>query len=202
MAVLAPAAPALVRYGALPRPADRPLNILLAGVTPVYPPSAVWPYPAAPEDYSGLTDTIMLAQVRQDGTVNLLSIPRDTWTEIPGKGPGKINGANPHGGPEALVAAAENLTGLPIDGHALLSLYAARSLTDAAGGVTVDVPARMKYDDHAGHLHIDLQPGRQRLSGEQAEGFLRFRKDKLSDIGRIGRQQQFVQALAQQTLNP
>ena len=202
VAFAAPAFPALTRYGALPHKADGPVNILLAGVTPNYPASPVWPYPAAPEDYTGLTDTIVLAQFRPDGTVNLLSIPRDTWVNIPGWGFGKINGANPHGGPQMLVNAVESLTGVPVDGYALLSLHAVRSLTDAAGGVTLDVPKRMKYDDNAGRLHIDLQPGRQHLNGQQAEGFLRFRHDGLGDIGRVARQQTYLTALVGQIKNP
>ena len=202
LALLAPAAPALARYGALPRTAEQPLNILLAGVTPEYPPSAVWPYPAAPEDFTGLTDTIMLAQVHPDGQVKLLSVPRDSWVNMPGYGMSKINASNPRGGPELLMQTVGDLTGLPVDGYAFLSLHAVRALTDAAGGVTVDVEKPMKYDDNAGNLHIDLQPGVQRLNGQQMEGFLRFRKDNLSDIGRIGRQQQFVAAFADQMKQP
>ncbi|WP_102125145.1 LCP family protein [Deinococcus planocerae] len=202
VALFSPAAPALARYGALPRKAQGPVTVLLAGVTPNYPPSPVWPYPAAPEDYSGLTDTIVLAQFRPDGTANLLSIPRDTWMNIPGWGLGKINGSNVHGGPDMLMDAVQSLTGVRVDGYALLSLHAVRSLTDAAGGVTLDVPQRMKYDDNAGGLHIDLQPGRQHLGGQQAEGFLRFRKDGLGDIGRVARQQTYLSAMVGQVKNP
>lgn len=203
VALAAPAFPALSRYGALPRKADGPVNVLLAGVTPDYDDSAsVWPYPAKPEDFTFLTDTIVLAQLRPDGTAQLLSIPRDTWVNIPGWGMGKINGANRHGGPETLVAAVQDLTGVRVDAHVLLSLNALRSMTEAAGGVTLDVPQRMKYDDNAGGLHIDLQPGRQHLSGEQAEGFLRFRKDGMGDIGRVERQQTFLTAMANRLKNP
>ncbi|GBF04892.1 cell envelope-related transcriptional attenuator [Deinococcus aerius] len=203
VALSAPAFPALSRYAALPRKADGPVNVLLAGVTPDYDDKAgVWPYPPKPEDFSFLTDTIMLAQMWPDGQVNLLSIPRDTWVNIPGRGWSKINAANPAGGPELLVRTVQDLTGVPIDAYALLSLNALRAVAEAAGGVTVDVPTRMKYDDNAGHLHIDLQPGRQHLSGEQVEGFLRFRHDNLGDIGRVARQQAFLTALAGQMRNP
>ncbi|MCP2013670.1 LCP family protein required for cell wall assembly [Deinococcus sp. HSC-46F16] len=203
VALAAPAAPALSRYGALPRTADGPLNILLAGVDVEYDDSAgVWPYPPKPEDFLGRTDTIVLAQVHPDGQTDLLSIPRDTWVSVPGWGLSKINAANRHGGPEVLAATVQDLTGVRVDSYVLLSLGAVRALTDAAGGVTVDVGQRMKYDDNAGKLHIDLQPGRQRLSGEQAEGFLRFRKDNLGDIGRVQRQQAFLTALVNQTRNP
>ena len=202
VALLAPAGSALLRYAALPIPSGEPQYVLLAGVTPKYPPSAVWPYPAAPEDFTGITDTIMLAQVRPDGTANLLSVPRDSWVNIPGFGMSKINASNPHGGPELLMRAVSDLTSLPVQSYAFLSLNASRAVTDAAGGVTVEVKQPMKYDDNAGHLHIDLQPGVQRLSGEQMEGFLRFRKDNMGDIGRVDRQQEFVNAFAGQLRQP
>ncbi|WP_442873426.1 LCP family protein [Deinococcus arcticus] len=202
-ALLAPAVPFLSRYGTLPRKAEGPVTVLLAGVDVDYNDKApVWPYPAKPENYTGRTDTLMLAQAWPDGRVNLLGIPRDSWVNVPGYGWGKINGANVHGGPEMLVGAVQNLTGLRVDAHVLLSLNALPALTDAAGGVTVDVKQAMKYDDNAGNLHIDLKPGRQRLSGEQAVGFLRFRKDNLGDIGRITRQQEFLAALAAKVKSP
>nr|WP_246363078.1 LCP family protein [Deinococcus budaensis] len=203
VALAAPAFPALSRYGALPRVADGPVNVLLAGVDVDYDDAAaVWPYPPKPEAYDQRTDTLMLAQVRPDGAVKLLSIPRDTWVNIPGYRWSKINAANPQGGPELLVRTVQELTGLRVDAHVLLSLGALRALTEAAGGVTLDVPGRMKYDDNAGHLHIDLQPGRQHLSGEQVEGFLRFRHDNLGDIGRVARQQAFLTAMTNRMTNP
>nr|WP_217609666.1 LCP family protein [Deinococcus sp. GbtcB9] len=202
-AVLSPAAPFLARYGTLPRKADGPVNLVLAGVDVEYNDRVkVWPYPPVADPYVGRTDTIMLAQAWPDGRVNLLSIPRDSWVNVPESGWGKINGANRSGGPEGLMRAVQDLTGLPVDGYALLSLNAVPALTDAAGGVTVDVGQAMKYDDNAGNLHIDLKPGRQRLNGEQMVGFLRFRHDNLGDIGRIARQQQFVAALGAQVRNP
>ncbi|MDV6376531.1 LCP family protein [Deinococcus arenicola] len=203
VAVMSPAFPFLARYGALPQKADGPVTVLLAGVTPKYDESApVWPWPARAEDYSGLTDTIVLAQLRPDGTTNMLSIPRDTWVNVPNYGWGKINGSNPHGGPDALVGAVQDLTGVTVDAYALLSLNAMRSMTEAAGGVTLDVAQDMKYDDNAGKLHIDLKAGRQHLSGEQSEGYLRFRKDNLGDIGRVARQQNFLSALVGKVKSP
>ncbi|WP_424949867.1 LCP family protein [Deinococcus sp.] len=202
-ALLAPAVPAILRYGALPKVPDGPVNLLLAGVTPNYLEHApVWPWPAAPEDYTGITDTLLLAQLRPGGEVRLLSIPRDTWMNIPDWGYGKINGANPHGGPDMLVRAVQGLTGLPIDAHVLLSLGALRDLTEAAGGVTLTVPEDMKYDDAAGKLHIDLKAGPQHLNGAQVEGFLRFRHDALGDIGRVSRQQLFLGALSARLKSP
>lgn len=100
------------------------------------------------------------------------------------------------------MQAVQQLTGIHVDGYVLISLNAMRAMTDAAGGVSLDVPRRMKYDDQAGRLHIDLQPGRQHLGGQQAEGFLRFRHDGLGDIGRVQRQQLFMTAFVTRLKSP
>ncbi|MBB6099129.1 LCP family protein required for cell wall assembly [Deinobacterium chartae] len=199
LAYLAPAAPALSRYAALPAEPPRPLNYLVAGVTPKYSGH----HTRAPEDFRGLTDTILIVQVRPGGQgLRLLSVPRDTMVNTPGYGWGKVNAANVHLGPQALMGALENLTGLELRGYALLSLDALREITDALGGVEVYVPQDMKYTDTAAGLRIDLKKGRQHLSGEQAEGYLRFRYDALGDIGRVQRQQGFMRDLAARALSP
>jgi polyisoprenyl-teichoic acid--peptidoglycan teichoic acid transferase len=201
-ALISPAVPVLKQYGALPRTPERPINVLLAGVTPEYNEAApVWPWPAKPEAFNYLTDTIMLAQLQPGGKVELLSIPRDTWVDIPGYGFSKINYANRRG-TDTLVSSVQNLLGVRIDGYALLSLNALRDMTTASGGVDLNVPERMKYDDNAGKLHVDLQPGMQHLTGEQVEGFLRFRHDNLGDIGRVARQQLYLQALQHRLTSP
>lgn len=202
LAWLAPALPAVLRYGALPQPGSTQ-NIVLAGLDVDYDwNAATWPYPAKPLDFKSRTDTLLLSQIQANGTTNILSIPRDTWVYMPEHGYGKINGANVHGGPEMLQKTIYRLTGIKPDGYLFLSLSAVKDLTDALGGVEINVPIRMKYDDNAGHLHIDLHPGKQRLNGEQVEGFLRFRHDGLSDIGRVERQQQFLKALSAQAKHP
>ncbi|AFZ67274.1 LCP family protein [Deinococcus peraridilitoris] len=201
-AYLAPAVPALTRYGALPKAPEGTQTFLVAGVTPKYPVSAVWPYPAAPEDFTGLTDTIMLVQVRAgERKLKLLNVPRDTWTAVPGWGYSKINAANVRGGPPALRAAVEDLTGIRIDGHVLLSLDALRDVTSAAGGVTVNIEKPMKYTDKAGGLFVDFEPGRHHLNGKQAEAYLRFRYDGMGDIGRVERQQAFIKTLGARLLS-
>ena len=114
LALVSPAIPALLRYGTLPRKADRPLNVVLAGMDVDYDWTAsTWPYPPKPLDFTTRTDTLMLAQVHPDGKVNLLSIPRDTWVNIPGYGWGKINGANVHGGASNTCCTVPNSTTLP-----------------------------------------------------------------------------------------
>src|SRR5690606_3219414 len=85
-------------------------------------------------------------------------------------------------------------------------------LVDAVGGVELVIDYRMKYDDYAQGLHIDLQPGRQRLDGRKALHYVRYRGG-LGDValvdpvngrydGRVVRQLRFVQALSKQILRP
>ncbi len=199
IAYLAPAAPALLRYGAPPHAPERTRTFVVAGVTPKYSGY----HTRAPEDYGGLTDTILLVQLRAgERKLKLLNIPRDTWTQIPGWGMGKINSANGRGGIDVLERAVTQLTGLPVEGGVLLSLAALRDVTSAAGGVTLMVVRPMHYQDTAAQLDIDFEPGRQHLSGAQAEAYVRFRHDGLGDIGRVERQQGFLHALSDKLLSP
>ena len=189
----------VAKYGALPKALDRPLNLLVLGVTPEY----VGYHRKAPERFRGLTDTLLL--VRLDPGANqvvVLSIPRDVWVELPSYGWHKINAANPLGGPELAIRAVEDLLRVPVDAYVSVSLAALREAVDALGGVRVCVEKPMHYTDLAAGLRIDFEPGCQTLNGAQAEAYLRFRKDALGDIGRIQRQQAFLQALKEQLLTP
>ena len=198
-AYLSPMAPALSRWGAWPQMPPQKVNFVIAGVTPKY----VGYHQAAPEDYSGLTDTLLIAQLEpKTKTVRLLSIPRDTRVNVMGYGWGKINGANVHGGPQMLLNTLENFTGLKLEGYAYLSLEALRDVTDALGGVQINVPIAMKYQDTAAKLSIDLKPGLQTLNGQQLEGFTRFRNDGMGDIGRVARQQDMFKAVTTKLRSP
>jgi len=198
-AYLSPIAPILSRWGAWPKMPAQPVNYIIAGVAPKY----LGYHRAAPEDYSGLTDTLLIARLEPSTkTIRLLSIPRDTRVNVSGYGWGKVNGANVHGGPQALVSTLESLTGLKIKGYAYLSLEALRDVTDALGGVRVNVPFAMKYQDTAAKLNIDLKPGLQTLSGVQLEGFTRFRHDGMGDIGRVARQQDMLRAVSAKLRSP
>lgn len=177
-------------------------TLLIAGVTPTYLKAPVWPYPAAPEDYRGLTDTLMLVHLAAGRAPEVISLPRDTWLERPGFGAGRLNEVNRLGGAEALAQSTEALTGSRPDHVLLLNMHAVRAIVEAAGGIEVDVPVDMEYHDRAGGLDISLKAGRQRLSGVQAEGFLRWRHDGRGDIGRAERQQLFVRALTRQLSQP
>ncbi len=177
----------------------RPVNILVMGIDEV---------PGANENsediFTGRTDTLLLVRINpQDGSVKVMSIPRDTRVQIPGYGMDKINQANVEGGPELVAqTVAYNLGNIQIDRYVRVSTEAFQEIVDLVGGIEVNVPKRMEYTDHTQKLYIDLYPGWQTLNGDQAEQFARYRKDESGDIGRVQRQQMLLKALRERLTNP
>lgn len=187
----------------------RPVNILIIGTKVLtsdlddYPQNNLG-YHALVNSLDGLADTILLVRFNPDTKqLTVLSIPRDTRTFVEGIGTTKINEANYKGGPAlSAKAVSQLLGGVGIDRYVRINVQAIEKLIDALGGVTIYVPKDMKYKDDSQHLYINLKAGKQKLNGNQAQQFLRFRYDELGDIGRIQRQQMLIRALLEQTLNP
>ncbi|KRT36303.1 cell envelope-like function transcriptional attenuator common domain protein [Acetomicrobium hydrogeniformans ATCC BAA-1850] len=147
-------------------------------------------------------DTILFTTLDLDNkTVQVLSIPRDTRVQIPGRGWDKINHAYPYGGIELLNRTLINYLGMPIHYYIELDYSSFPKIVDLLGGVDIYVEKRLKYVDRAGGLYIDIPQGLQHMDGETALKFVRFRHDALGDIGRIKRQQQFMKALLQKIVN-
>ena len=194
---------------------SRPVNILVLGIkvltsdlTAAELKDQVIPedlgYHALVNSFKGLSDTMLL--VRFDPAqekLTVLSIPRDTRTYIDGYGFSKINHANYYGGP-ALTAStvSEMLGGVEIDRYVRVNVQGVEKLIDALGGVVVDVPKDMKYNDFSQHFYVDLKKGTQHLDGEKAVQFLRFRYDGLGDIARVQRQQMLMRSVVEQALRP
>ena len=148
------------------------------------------------------SDTIMVAHISpKTKKVNVISIPRDTLVVIPGVRLDKINHAYAFGGPDLACATTSGFLGVPVEKYIKINLDGLEKVVDRLGGITVDVDKRMYYIDYSQELNIDLQPGRQKLNGKQAVGFLRFRHDALGDLGRIRRQQVFLQEVAKEIAN-
>lgn len=99
------------------------------------------------------------------------------------------------------VLQIEDLLGINIDHYVKIDLDAFRKIVDTVGGVEVDVPQDMDYEDPAQDLYIHLDAGLQTLNGEQAEQLVRFRKYPTGDEGRIEVQQLFLKALAEKVLS-
>src|SRR5579871_4430021 len=125
----------------------------------------------------------------------LLSIPRDTRALIPGHGYDKINAAHAYGGAPLTTRATENLLGVTFPYYLELHVRGLVHLVDAVGGIDVRIPSNLDYDDNWDGLHIHLKKGYRHLGGAAAAGYARFRHDTLGDIGRVGRQQQVLDAL-------
>lgn len=151
-------------------------------------------------------DTIMLLSADlEKKTVKACSIPRDTYVTAADQLSGKINAVLTRGGVDLLKKTVEQMFGLGIDSYVVIKPYAVRKLVDAVGGVQVVAMDDMKYDDSWGQLHVDIKEGRHLLNGEQAEGFVRFRKmnagegrsEEEGDLRRTARQQQLIQAMMQ-----
>jgi polyisoprenyl-teichoic acid--peptidoglycan teichoic acid transferase len=189
----------------------RPVNLLVMGMS-VLPPDVQNPpeetknlrYLPQVNSFDGLSDVMLLVKFDPETKkINMLSIPRDTRTQIEGYGVKKINSANLEGGPALTAKTVSNLLGgAGIDRYVRINVLGVGKLIDALGGVTVYVPKDMKYQDDSQHLYINLKAGKQHLNGDQTLQLLRFRHDELGDIGRIQRQQMVMRALMDQTLNP
>lgn len=158
-----------------------------------------------------LTDTIIYLKYNvETGKIGMMSIPRDTSivSNPTLSSVYKINYMYQSKGIMSLVNQVENMLDVNIDYYLVFDASMLKEMVDAIGGVEVDVPIRMKYDDGSQDLHIDLQPGKQVLNGEQAEGFVRFRHNNdmtvgypMGDVQRTEVQQDFIKSFISQVLS-
>lgn len=167
--------------------AMKPVNILFLGVDA--------------GDGDTRTDTIILTNIdAENKRINMISVPRDTRIEDFRGNTIKINAANAIGGPERAVSEVENLLGVSIPYYMKIDFEGFKNVIDILGGVKVNVEKGLHYTDRAGNTYINIEPGYQRLDGQQALDYVRFRHDPLGDLGRITRQQNFLQALSTEML--
>ncbi len=150
------------------------------------------------------SDTIILVNIDpKHRSINAISIPRDSKVYIAGDyGIQKINSAHAYGGVELTKKTVENTLGVKVDRYIAVNSEAVIHLVDILGGVPVYVEKDMFYHDYSGKLNVRLPKGNHVLNGQQAEGYLRFRKDGLGDIGRTSRQQWFLRNLLTQLQTP
>lgn len=156
-------------------------------------------------DDVGRSDTMFVLTIDPaKKSVAMLSVPRDTRVQIPGRGWDKINHAYAFGGYKLSKQSVEGLLGIPMDYYVTVNFSGFIKIIDAIGGVDVDVEKRMYYNDpydDNGGLHIDLRPGMQHMDGRTAIEYVRYR-DEEGDIGRISRQQHFLKALLSRVSSP
>ena len=150
---------------------------------------------------AGLTDVLMVASLdTKQNTLHLLQIPRDTYASYTDGSYKKINGAYAKLGGEGVASFLSEQMGIPIDYYACIDLDVLGEMVDAIGGVRMNVPADMHYDDPSQNLHIHLNAGEQVLDGETAQMFVRFRSGYArADVDRMDAQKLFLSALAKQS---
>lgn len=156
-----------------------PISVLLLGVD-------------EREGDRGRSDSIIVLTVNPEAnSVKMLSIPRDTRTEIVGKGKvDKINHAYAYGGVEMSLATVENYLDIPIDYVIEINMEGFEDIVDAVGGVTV------QNDLDFTHEGTHFPKGELKLNGEKALKFSRMRyEDSRGDFGRQLRQRQIIQGV-------
>ncbi|MCF6138767.1 LCP family protein [Pseudalkalibacillus berkeleyi] len=144
------------------------------------------------------SDALILATFnKKDKSVKMVSIPRDSYVDVPGRGMDKINHAHAFGGVDLAVQSVENLFDVPVDHYVRVDFTAFIEIVDALGGVEVDVPKTFSVQDSQDRAEaITLQEGEHELNGEEALAFVRMRKqDPTGDIGRGERQKQVIKAI-------
>jgi LCP family protein required for cell wall assembly len=183
-----------INAGTSGTPSSGPVNILVAGV----------------DTRGGLTrrqeirlhvghaisansDTLMLVHIPADhASAQVVSLPRDSWVNIPGHGMNKINAAYGLGGPRLMVATVEQATGSVVNDYVEVNFVGFVKVINALGGVNICLPYAV--DDPDSGLHMSA--GKHHVDGVTALKFARDRHSfALSDLARIRDQQQLLSSL-------
>jgi LCP family protein required for cell wall assembly len=183
-----------VNAGTSGTPQTGPINILVAGIdtrTGLTHQEEVELHVGS--DISMNSDTLMLVHISADhSSVHVVSLPRDSWVNIPGHGMSKINAAIGLGGPALMVKTVEQATGLVINDYVEIDFLGFVKVIDALGGVDICLPYAV--DDSYTGLH--LPAGVHHVDGVTALAFARDRHSfALSDVARISDQQQLLSSL-------
>lgn len=162
-----------------------------------------------------LADTIMMVSLNPDDlTADVISIPRDTYYHVKGRDEPYMKKINAHYYGNDTVERTQNMLNsvsglmkMPIHYYVKIEFAGVVNIVDCIGGVEVDIPFDMDYDDPTADLHIHFKEGKnQLLDGQASLEFLRFRMNNDGthsdgDIGRIYRQQKFLTTAIKKSLN-
>lgn len=146
----------------------------------------------------GRSDTMIVLTVNpKKESIKMLSIPRDTRTEIVGRGTvDKINHAYAFGGEKMAIDSVENFLDIPIDHYGRINMEGFKDLVDAVGGITVHNDFEFKQDGYT------FQKGLIYLDGDKALSYVRMRKaDPRGDFGRQERQRKVIQGVINKGLS-
>ena len=150
---------------------------------------------------NGRTDTILVVHIPGLGSgepTTMVSIPRDSYVDIPGYGTDKINAAFAEGGAALLAQTVELATGLRLDHYAEIGFAGFGALVDGLGGVQI-CPTEPIDDPLAG---ITLPAGCQSVDGPTALGYVRSRATARADLDRMIHQREFISALLHRAASP
>jgi LCP family protein required for cell wall assembly len=144
-------------------------------------------------------DTMMLLHIsRIGGSPTLVSLPRDSYVPIPGRGRNKLNAAYAFGGPQLLARTVEGVTGIRVDHYMEVGFDGFAATVDAVGGVRICVSQAIR-DPNAG---LDLKAGCQVLNSRKALGYVRSRAFPRGDLERVEHQRQLLGALLDKMASP
>ncbi|HEY0485775.1 MAG TPA: LCP family protein [Mycobacteriales bacterium] len=143
------------------------------------------------------TDAMMIVHVAKDRkSVDVVSIPRDSWVDIPEQGYGKINSAYAYGGPTRLRETIEKISNVHIDHVVIADFTGFKDMTDALGGVKITVP----QDTWDSRNHFTA--GTHLMTGKEALGYVRQRHGLPGgDFDRVKRQQNWIRAVIKQAMS-
>lgn len=160
------------------------------------------------------TDSMMLISIDPvEKTASGLSIPRDTWVDIPYYGTDRINRAHyfgeaneyPGGGPALAMETVENFLGIRVDHYVGINFEAFRDFINLIGGIRVQVPETINdptYPDECyGYDPFFIEEGLRDMNGPIALQYSRTRATAGGDIDRAARQQQVILAIRQKLLD-
>ncbi|MGP8000210.1 MAG: LCP family protein [Streptosporangiaceae bacterium] len=189
-----------VNAGTAGTPSSGPLNVLLAGVDVR---SGLTRHQQLAlhvgDSVSSNSDTLMLIHVSGDRDhVTVVSLPRDSWVNIPGHGMNKINAAYGLGGPKLVVQTVEQVTGLTVNDFIQVNFLGFVKVIDALGGVNICLP--FAVDDSDSGLHMSAGP--HHVNGITALEYARDRHSfALSDLARIQDQQRLMSSMLSEAIS-
>lgn len=164
---------------------DSPVNVLLLGSD-------------SRGEEQARTDTIMVAHYNpKTHKIKMISLMRDMLVAVPGHGQQKLNAAYTYGGPELLRETIKNHFGLDLHYYAIIDFEGFEKAVDllVPNGLEIDVAQEMSHG-----IDMTIEQGKQQLHGKELLGYVRFRHDRLSDFGRVQRQQEVMTKLKDEAL--
>lgn len=148
----------------------------------------------------GRSDSIIIAVVEpKKNTLNLVSVPRDTW--MLNKATGKYDKATHafNKGVSNTIDSLENYFQIPIDYYASINMNGFIEMINAIGGLDITVEKEMQFYDRITNQYVRIKKGTHHLNGNETINYARFRGDGEGDFGRNRRQRQVMVEIIKQS---